>query len=594
MTRDSNIPLFLWIATALLAHLAWGGGATKMSKALEETLDIKRFALSVQRQVRGSGSVEVALLDESAPDETPPDESTKPSEPRPEDEANADPTEEPADRDEASQKKEEQTKKEEKPDPEKAEPPKPEPPKLDVEKKPKAEEKKAEAPKELPKVQVKKRVAVVQHVDDPNQKDNPNAAHIADHANRVKQETQARITATDQNDPKPTPGGTHSAATKNPGNSDESRVAQSDDKPGEPNQAPTSKDDPGKQEKVASSQAPPPSPGKEPKAPGVEKGSEASKRPGTDPAQKGRTSQAAKDEVAPSPETLSSGQGSWAVAESRAGQAAQKAHRAKKKRLPPMRGVGGANDLLGLGSLGTTSSGVNLNLSPQQALAAVGRDRLVKEKKRDAERRKSAHRGSWKSLGIERWRASIENYVASVKPGNQTALNTARVPFASYLNAVHNRLHPIFADSFLASLDSLPGAHPMNKPDIKTHLEIVLDKDEGKVVRMGVTHTSGVTAFDIAALESVMRASPFGAPPGEIVSPDGNVYFHWEFYRNPFYACSTYFAHPFILKGTPKPAPPKVEPPKWRPLDPKETSPADQRHGGLVPTPTPEQWASLR
>ncbi|MBI3202651.1 MAG: hypothetical protein HYZ29_14020 [Myxococcales bacterium] len=593
MTRDSNIPLFLWIATALLAHLAWGGGASKLSKAFEETLDIKRFAASVQRQIRSGGAVEVALLDDSANESTPPEEAASKSNPNEEETDPADPSEEQAKEDESSKKAEELAKKEEaKPEEEK---PKPEEPKPEAKKEePKKEEGKPEEPKQLPKVQAKKRVAVVQHVEDPNQKDNPNAAHIADQANRVKKETQARITSTDQNDPKPTPGGAHAAPDKTPGNSDESRVAQSDDHAGEANKAPTSPDDPDKPEKSASAQAPPPSPGKAPKAPGIEKGSDASKQPGQASAQAGQTGQAAKEEVAPAPDTLNSGQGNWSVAEAKAAQAAQKARKARKKRLPPMKGSGGASDMLGLGALGTTSSGVNLNLSPQQALAAVGRDRLVKEKNRDAERRKSAHRGSWKSLGIERWRASIENYVASVKPGNQTALNTARVPFASYLNAVHNRLHPIFADSFLASLDSLPGNHPMNRADIKTDLEIVLDKDEGKVVKMGVTHTSGVTAFDIAALESVMRASPFGAPPRDIVSPDGKVYFHWEFYRNPFYACSTYFAHPFILKGAPKSAPPSIEPAPWRPGDPKESSPADQRHGLLDFTPMLEKRASLK
>lgn len=593
MTRDSNIPLFLWIATALLAHLAWGGGASKLSKAFEETLDIKRFAASVQRQIRSGGTVEVALLDESSSESAPPEETASKSNPK-EDEDPAEPSEERANEDESSTRQAEQAKKEEPKPPEKTEP-KPEEPKLEVKKEEaKKEEAKPEEAKPLPKIQAKKRVAVVQHVEDENQKDNPNAAHIADHANRVKKETQARITSTDQNDPKPTPGGAHASPDKNPGNSDESRVAHSEDHAGEPDKAPTSPDDPDKPQKSASAQAPPPSPGKDPKAPGVEKGSETSKRPGKDPAQAGQTAQAAKEEVAPAPDTLNSGQGNWSVAEAKAAQAAQKARRAKKKRLPPMKGAGGASDMLGLGALGTTSSGVNLNLSPQQALAAVGRDRLVKEKNRDAERRKSAHRGSWKSLGIERWRASIENYVASVKPGNQTALNTARVPFASYLNAVHNRLHPIFADSFLASLESLPGSHPMNRSDIKTDLEIVLDKDEGKVVKMGVTHTSGVTAFDIAALESVMRASPFGAPPRDIVSPDGKVYFHWEFYRNPFYACSTYFAHPFILKGAPKSAPPSIEPAPWRPGDPKESSPADQRHGWLDWAPMLEKRASLR
>ena len=51
------------------------------------------------------------------------------------------------------------------------------------------------------------------------------------------------------------------------------------------------------------------------------------------------------------------------------------------------------------------------------------------------------------------YRAAIENYDPSVKLGNQTALNAARVPFASYVNRMHNRIHPIFADGFLGSLN---------------------------------------------------------------------------------------------------------------------------------------------
>ena len=70
---------------------------------------------------------------------------------------------------------------------------------------------------------------------------------------------------------------------------------------------------------------------------------------------------------------------------------------------------------------------------------------------------------------------------------------TAAVPFATYLNGMHNRIHPIFADSFLGSLDSLPATHPMNDPKIFTSLEIVLTPD-GNIVKMGVTKTSGITA----------------------------------------------------------------------------------------------------
>ena len=180
----------------------------------------------------------------------------------------------------------------------------------------------------------------------------------------------------------------------------------------------------------------------------------------------------------------------------------------------------------------------------------------------------------WQASNFERWRSAIENYVSSVKPGNQTALNTAAVPFATYLNGMHNRIHPIFADSFLASLDNLPATHPMNDQHLITRLEIVLTRD-GHIVKMGVVKTSGITAFDIAALDSVQRASPFGPAPGAIVSTDGNVYLHWEFHRDEVYACSTMNARPFMLNVAP--TAPEQQP---GPLNPAPNGP----HERVLPT----------
>jgi TonB family protein len=111
----------------------------------------------------------------------------------------------------------------------------------------------------------------------------------------------------------------------------------------------------------------------------------------------------------------------------------------------------------------------------------------------------------------------------------------------------------------LAALESedderpcLPG-HPMNDQRLSSELEIILNQESGGIVRMGVFKSSGITVFDVAALESVKRAAPFGAPPPEIVSPDGNVYVHWKFHRNSE-ACSTFNARPFLLKAPPKAA----------------------------------------
>jgi TonB family protein len=236
---------------------------------------------------------------------------------------------------------------------------------------------------------------------------------------------------------------------------------------------------------------------------------------------------------------------------------------------------------------------MNTNLNPNQIVAVVGSDNLRKLREAEGERRKSEHRGSWAASSFERWRSAIENYVSSVKPGNQTALNTAAVPFASYLNGMHNRIHPIFADSFLESLDSLPATHPMNDQHLVTRLEIVLTK-EGHLKKMGIVKTSGITAFDIAALDSVDRAQPFGPAPNAIVSPDGNVYLHWEFHRDEVYACSTMGARPFILNA---PGPKNEEPlqPPSQPAPPSPSkergappsSPNDSREGALRHHPTP-------
>jgi TonB family protein len=143
--------------------------------------------------------------------------------------------------------------------------------------------------------------------------------------------------------------------------------------------------------------------------------------------------------------------------------------------------------------------------------------------------------------------------VRAINPGSLyglRTLNEARLPFAEYLNSLHKRLHPLFADQFLASLPALGGARPLNNLELVARLEIAID-GEGKLVRLGVVRSSGVVAFDVGALEAMEKAQPFGPPPDPIRSPDGLVYSHWEFSRNPRYACSTYYAHPYLLKSPP-------------------------------------------
>lgn len=581
MARDPNIPLFLWVAAAIVAHLSWGGGAEQVAEVFEERADVRRFAASVQRQLRSRFSMEIALLDEGTlPEPVPPERRDDPQAlDGPPDSDEADQVEPPKREPDAPvpddapapepERLKERLQEKVEPQPDQAKP------KDEPEPEPEPEQQKApEVPQE--RNTVPRRVAVVQHVKDQNQADNPEAEFLGDDNNRVQEQTQARITATDQDNETPTPGSQHMGPSDAPGDSHVTDVAQSDDSPGELNRAPSEDKLAASKESISVSQ-----PQGIPEVAGRV-------RPGpkkSDPGEKGQVAQAASRAEQAIEQTQASASADWQVEREREERLARAARQARRHR--PSSAAGNPDrplDFLGLGAEGRTERGVNLNLTPGTALAAIGQDQLAREIRADGERRRSKHQGSWKAVGIERWRPAIENYVATVKLGNQTALNTAAAPFATYLNRIHNRLHPIFAVNYLGFLDSLPGSAGLRDKDMKTNLEIVLSQSNGSIVKMGVTRTSGVTAFDISALESVQRASPFGAPPSSIVSPDGNVYLHWEFHRNPLFACSTYFARPYIIKVPQKTAPPGAAPPA-RPFGPEEEPLPAKQGSSTRPTP---------
>ena len=84
MRREANIPLFLWITTAVVVHLLWSGGADQGAKILEQRLDIQRFARAVQSHVRGVGvPIEIALQEDEKDEEAKPIEKDEPDPPTP-------------------------------------------------------------------------------------------------------------------------------------------------------------------------------------------------------------------------------------------------------------------------------------------------------------------------------------------------------------------------------------------------------------------------------------------------------------------------------------------------------------------------------
>jgi TonB C terminal len=567
MSREAHIPLALWISAAIVAHLAGGGGAAEVAQVVEDRAELRALTRQVREQLRPPDTTFEVLTDVAVPT---PAQNVAPPENTPKDDSAAAESEpgEPDEADKLVLKVDKPRPPKEPPETAKTtpQPPPPEPPK--------PTEKVAEVPLPIvkappppPPPEMDHRIAVRQNVKK-DQADNPSAHRIADDANHTDEETMARVRSHDQDDPNPTPG-THSGPKGAPGNSDHDKVAHSEDKKGDETHAP--------------GEARPSATGAEHNHPAPPSATAAHDPPKSDAAGGGaapKVASALPRPAAPSPggagpaspEVVSGDRGSYTLDPVNPG-GDGKSRRAGKKRPAPFADSGVHPSTTGF------NKGGPLNLPSDAFEKAVGREQLRAERAADGASRRSAHRGAWETNKFERWRAAIENYEPTVKLGNQTSLNAARVPFATYINSIHNRLHPIFGEEFLSALDGLPKSHPLQKMDLVTHVEIVLSKDQGRIVRMGVTRASGITAFDVVALNSISRAQPFGKAPDAIISPDGNVYLHWEFHRDPFDACTTRNARPFLLKSAP-PKPPEAPAP---PKKPEGAPPADDRR----PTPGP-------
>jgi hypothetical protein len=518
-------------------------------------------------------------------------------------------------------KEEQKPAEEEVPPPPEPDKPKPEKAKADKKADPKAPEPKKDEPKKPPppppppKLQLppmvavpppppppppepEKRVAVQQNVEDKNQQDNPDAKHIGDDANHVKEETQAKLTNHDRNDKTTSPGARQKdSADKDTGNADKTAIRDAEDKKGDSKKAPgesSQKDQSAEVKamgKAAGNARPAAGDQSMPQADKLgQNGREGPKiAPQLEPPRAAAEKPAPKVDVAPpAPEVQKSPDGTYTVSPFAKDQPKPTGSALADAKPPPSSAEQKKAYSIPKWGGGAGPNGVNFNMTPGGAHAALGEATLKHERENEGERIRSAHRGKWKPSGLDRIHMQIENYVAVVKEGNQTALNTARVPFATYLNHIHNKLHPIFAEDFLASLENRGEKDPINQP-LKTVMEVTLDPETGKLVegKWGIVKQSGVTQFDVGALDAMDRAAPFGKAPSAIISPDGFVHLHWEFHRRPEIACTTQNARPLMMKGAPPATPGQPTLPGPRnPEDPRENTPsaAPPSREGTAPT----------
>jgi hypothetical protein len=548
--RTAGIPIVLWMCAAVVAHLAGGGGAMKAAEIVHDRDELRAAVRFVRQGMRPSDTTFELLTDTAEPaaqNVEPPKEDSandaKPGEADP-DAPKVDPlAPPPPPPPKPKDPKVELPKPEAKPEA-KVEPPKPKPEPL----KPLAPAAaQPAAPPPPPPPEADHRQAVKQVVKK-DQADNPDSNRLADDANHTEKETVARARAQDQDSPNPSMGAHSGGPKDDPGNDKDEHSGSAEDHKGSDKHAPgenkpTAVD--AEHERPQPPMPPTPREAPPPSVPGVQGkgGRGVAPAPAAPPASPGGAGPA-------SPEVTSGDKGTYALDPVNPG-GDGRSRIAGRKRPPSPFQTPVHVGALGLGGTGMPG-GPQLNLNMAGVQAAVGNEQLSRERAADGEARRAAHRGKWEKNKFDKWRPAIENYEPVVQLDNVTSLNAARSPFATYLVTIHNRIHPIFAERDLEALNGLPKSHPLNDPKLYTSLEIVLAKDTGKIVRMGVTKPSGITAFDMQALSSVDAAGPFGKAPDIIASPDGNVYLHWEFHRDPFDACTTRNARPFILKSAPK------------------------------------------
>lgn len=416
-------------------------------------------------------------------------------------------------------------------------------------------------PPSPPPPEERARASIRQHSQNPDEPAPEDAEYISDENSHVEDETVAQITSATHDDPIPSAGPPEEASTADtPGESDESVVADMRDSEGSDERLPTpeeaERDDP---EEATSDPSHSPTPTASMQGTDATSAHEEQVESGT-PSLGDEGGTRALGGQPMSEVMISDGFGSYTVLVPRSaargdgGGETGGHHREGTGRGTTGHGVyaghvgreGGAPHEHAEGE----REGPQLGVTYSQLEAVYGEERLEHERVARLERRRSHARGSASAEMFDRFRAASENYIAGIRPGNQTALNAAASPFAHFIYDMHVRIHPQYAQHYLSTLPMDP-EDALNDMNLHATLEIALNPD-GSVFQVGIVETSGQTLFDLGVFTAFYRAQPFPHPPSIILSGDGHAWLRWRFDRGPG-QCGTWNAHPFLLDNGERP-----------------------------------------
>lgn len=125
--------------------------------------------------------------------------------------------------------------------------------------------------------------------------------------------------------------------------------------------------------------------------------------------------------------------------------------------------------------------------------------------------------------------SSTYDFLPDIKPGEETALNTAEFVFYSFYKRVEEAVVPYWNNYVNTYLSEHPNIKKnLSKKDYITEVEAIITK-EGQFHRMIILKSSGVLGLDDAPGLAFSDASPFENPPSRIVDNDGFIRMKWRF-----------------------------------------------------------------
>jgi TonB family protein len=134
---------------------------------------------------------------------------------------------------------------------------------------------------------------------------------------------------------------------------------------------------------------------------------------------------------------------------------------------------------------------------------------------------------------LAHWRGRLSGYRSHLARNAESPEGPAAVEFNRYMNAVQGRLQTVLLDCTGTAWRNAAGNQPR-----RVELEIVFEPS-GAVRDEGVVASSDSPAIDAAALETVVRATPYPSSPPGIRSPDGLTYVRWSLSVDPTYGCTS-------------------------------------------------------